>query len=67
MPAPAVIPAPLAYTNAVAVKKLVVRTRVGLAKCPSIWRWCSAPSVSPRHVVVDSTLCVRVTALETRY
>ena len=29
MPAAAVIPAPVAYTNIVAVKKLVVRFRVG--------------------------------------
>ncbi len=29
MPAPAVIPAPIAYINAAAVKKLVVGSRVG--------------------------------------
>ena len=29
MPAPAVIPAPIAYVNAAAVKKLVVGSRVG--------------------------------------
>ena len=31
MPAPAVIPAPIAYINAAAVKKLVVGSRVGLS------------------------------------
>ena len=31
MPAPAVIPAPIAYIKVVAVKKLVVRTREGPA------------------------------------
>ena len=30
MPAPAVIPAPIAYINAAAVKKLVVGSRAGL-------------------------------------
>ena len=32
MPAPAVIPAPIAYINAAAVKKLVVGSRVGQCK-----------------------------------
>lgn len=38
MPAAAVIPAPIAYINVVAVKKLVVGSRVG---------GCGAPCVSP--------------------
>ena len=43
MPAPAVIPAPIAYINAAAVKKLVVGSRV---------RPCSvAPLVSSASVV----------------
>ena len=61
MPAAAVIPAPIAYTNAVAVKKLVVGFRAECCKealpsaqgrrfCRSIL-WC---------LVVDSTLCVRL-------
>ncbi len=32
MPAPAVIPAPIAYINAAAVKKLVVGSRVQVAR-----------------------------------
>ena len=36
MPAPAVIPAPIAYINAAAVKKLVVGSRVQVAKWPFI-------------------------------
>lgn len=35
MPAPAVIPAPIAYINAAAVKKLVVGSRVQVARWPS--------------------------------
>ena len=34
MPAPAVIPAPIAYINAAAVKKLVVGSRVQVARWP---------------------------------
>ena len=33
MPAPAVIPAPIAYINAAAVKKLVVGSRVQVVGC----------------------------------
>ena len=36
MPAPAVIPAPIAYINAAAVKKLVVGSRVRQCKVASI-------------------------------
>ena len=34
MPAPAVIPAPIAYINAAAVKKLVVGSRVQVVRRP---------------------------------
>lgn len=34
MPAPAVIPAPIAYINAAAVKKLVVGSRAQVARWP---------------------------------
>ena len=38
MPAPAVIPAPIAYINAAAVKKLVVGSRVGqCTAAPLVW------------------------------
>ena len=38
MPAPAVIPAPIAYINAAAVKKLVVGSRVGQCTvAPFVW------------------------------
>ena len=41
MPAAAVIPAPIAYTNVVAVKKLVVEFLVvRLWSCPSWVRYC---------------------------
>ena len=36
MPAPAVIPAPIAYINAAAVKKLVVGSRAGLCTVASL-------------------------------
>ena len=36
MPAPAVIPAPIAYINAAAVKKLVVGSRVRQCKVASL-------------------------------
>ncbi len=36
MPAPAVIPAPIAYINAAAVKKLVVGSRVPQCKVASL-------------------------------
>ena len=36
MPAPAVIPAPIAYINAAAVKKLVVESRVRQCKVASL-------------------------------
>ena len=39
MPAPAVIPAPIAYINAAAVKKLVVGSRAGQCTvAPLSWR-----------------------------
>ena len=41
MPAPAVIPAPIAYINAAAVKKLVVGSRVG--QCTVALFVCLAP------------------------
>jgi len=63
VPAAAVIPAPIAYTNAVAVKKLVVGFRFGscrealcFAQCQRFFRlvlW---------RRIVDSTLCVRLSA-----
>lgn len=42
MPAPAVIPAPIAYINAAAVKKLVVGSRVQVAirLIPSVDAYC---------------------------
>ena len=39
MPAPAVIPAPIAYINAAAVKKLVVGSRVRQCKVASLAFW----------------------------
>jgi hypothetical protein len=41
VPAPAVIPAPIAYINAAAVKKLVVGSRVG--QCTVALFVCLAP------------------------
>ena len=38
MPAPAVIPAPIAYINAAAVKKLVVGSRAQVVGLPFVWR-----------------------------
>ena len=46
MPAPAVIPAPIAYINAAAVKKLVVGSRVRQCKV--------APLVTSATVVVTA-------------
>ena len=46
VPAAAVIPAPIAYTNAVAVKKLVVRLRVGFARWPPAAEMVSGSTVS---------------------
>ncbi len=37
VPAPVVIPAPIAYINAAAVKKLVVRLRVQVVLWPFSW------------------------------
>ena len=39
MPAPAVIPAPIAYINAAAVKKLVVGSRVQVVGCHTSVGW----------------------------
>ena len=41
MPAPAVIPAPIAYINAAAVKKLVVGSRVQVVRRPMLARSAS--------------------------
>ena len=48
MPAPAVIPAPIAYINAAAVKKLVVGSRVG--QCTVALFVCLAPV---RHAAAE--------------
>ena len=53
MPAPAVIPAPIAYINAAAVKKLVVGSRAQVAWWPILdvlaSCWCSQAGVNPMH------------------
>ena len=60
MPAAAVIPAPIAYTNAVAVKKLVVGFRVEGCKVapPSGYRGRFRRSAVFREVV-ETTPCIR--------
>jgi len=67
VPAAAVIPARIAYTNAVAVKKLVVGFRVRGCKVALLvdlvgW-FCHSSRV---FRVVDSTLCISTSALHTR-
>lgn len=60
MPAPAVIPAPIAYANIVAVKKLVVGSRVRGCKVAQLGRPVRRFGVRAWLCqVVDSTLCVR--------
>ncbi len=59
MPAAAVIPAPIAYINVVAVKKLVVGFLVWRARAAALlWLWCSVhsdhPSRRASQVFIDS-------------
>ena len=51
MPAPAVIPAPIAYINAAAVKKLVVGSRVRQCKV-ALFVWLAPVS----HAAADQPL-----------
>ncbi len=61
MPAAAVIPAPIAYINVVAVKKLVVGSRVQTRGSPRgdtarstylpVFPWCSSLSASGGRIV----------------
>ena len=60
MPAPAVIPAPIAYINAAAVKKLVVVLRA--LECSVAWRGADPPGevlspwVNPEQHALDSKI-----------
>ncbi len=58
MPAPAVIPAPIAYINAAAVKKLVVGSRVQVARRLSLGKpaYCrdAQVGVNPLHQDLSS-------------
>ncbi len=58
MPAPAVIPAPIAYINAAAVKKLVVGSRVQVARWPFI-----VDEAFAKFTVIGSTPCVKTCTL----
>ena len=61
MPAPAVIPAPIAYINAAAVKKLVVGSRVGLCTVALL------VMVGPAHPDGSGTTpCIKQSALAGR-
>ena len=54
MPAAAVIPAPIAYTNVVAVKKLVVGFRVGPSGLPMGMHCSARPSFRrPRLLLTE--------------
>lgn len=58
MPAPAVIPAPIAYINAAAVKKLVVGSRVQVVGCHAFLFGRVV-----RVVGMDKTFCIKTCAL----
>ncbi len=61
MPAPAVIPAPIAYINAAAVKKFVVGSRVG--QCTA----ASFVSLAPGQASGDGTTpCAKLSTLTGR-
>ena len=55
MPAAAVIPAPIAYINVVAVKKLVVGFQYGLAGLPMGMHWLSRVSSRRPRLLLTET------------